>query len=197
MDTINGVMWVALGSVLGGTADSGCPDLLRGVSARHFPGERWSSMSAARFCIGVLAASAAEPRDFRGRKPWQFAVDRHPGMLHHGVILQPSNLVARPRRRHDARGLEYRAFALSLSCCRRSRLCGRPPRVRVKGGSAMQDNVSPDSVGRQAGREPSASASTPFRLVAEILGHGAVPIFRSRSVASSAPWRVFWFPFCP
>ena len=73
MDTIDGVIWVSLGSVLGGMADFGCPDLLRGVSARHFPGEEVINVSGA-FLIGVLAASAAGHGALAAVRPWQFAV---------------------------------------------------------------------------------------------------------------------------
>lgn len=73
MDTINGVMWVALGSVLGGTARF----WLSGFVARRF-GETfpWGTVVvnvSGAFLLGVLAASAANHGIFAEVRPWQFA----------------------------------------------------------------------------------------------------------------------------
>jgi fluoride exporter len=74
VDTIGGVIWVALGSVLGGIARF----WLSGFVARHvgetFP---WGTIVVnvtGAFLIGVLAASAAGHGVLSAVRPWQFAV---------------------------------------------------------------------------------------------------------------------------
>jgi CrcB protein len=74
VDTIDGVIWVSLGSVLGGMARF----WLSGVVARRvgetFP---WGTMvinGSGAFVIGVLAASAAGHGVLAAVRPWQFAV---------------------------------------------------------------------------------------------------------------------------
>lgn len=73
MDTIIGAMWVALGSILGGTARF----WLSGVVARRvgeaFP---WGTMVvnvSGAFLLGILGASAAGHGIFAAERPWQFA----------------------------------------------------------------------------------------------------------------------------
>ena len=176
-----------------GRQDSGCPASLRGVSARHFPGEQWSSMSAARFLLAYLrrrlqATGLSPPLDrgnLRSLDSWD-ATQRCPRLASR---LCPSLVTPSYRC-----GLEFSALAISLSSCRRSRLCRRPPRFRIKGGSAVQDKVSPN---------PSADkqVDTRFRVHAVPLGGKncgirPVPIFPSRSAALSEEWRAIWFPFC-
>ena len=74
VDIIDGVIWVSLGSVLGGMARF----WLSGVVARRvgetFP---WGTMVinvSGAFVIGVLAASAAGHGALAAVRPWQFAV---------------------------------------------------------------------------------------------------------------------------
>ncbi len=74
VDIIDGVIWVSLGSVLGGMARF----WLSGVVARRvgetFP---WGTMVinvSGAFIIGFLAASAADHGTFAAVRPWQFAV---------------------------------------------------------------------------------------------------------------------------
>lgn len=73
MDTINGAMWVALGSILGGTTRF----WLSGVVARRvgetFP---WGTVVvnvSGAFLLGILGASAAHHGLFAAESAWQFA----------------------------------------------------------------------------------------------------------------------------
>ena len=73
MDTINGVMWVALGSVLGGTARFWLSGLVARRAGEMFP---WGTIVvnvSGAFLLGVLAASAANHGIFAEVRPWQFA----------------------------------------------------------------------------------------------------------------------------
>ncbi|MGB6432677.1 MAG: CrcB family protein, partial [Bradyrhizobium sp.] len=73
MDTINGVMWVALGSVLGGTARFWLSGFVARRVGETFP---WGTMVvnvSGAFLLGILAASAASHGIFAGVGPWQFA----------------------------------------------------------------------------------------------------------------------------
>ena len=74
VETIEGAVWVALGSVLGGIARF----WLSGVVARRvgetFP---WGTLIinvSGAFAIGILAASAAGHGALAAVRPWQFAV---------------------------------------------------------------------------------------------------------------------------
>jgi CrcB protein len=73
-DVLNGLVWVALGSALGGSARF----LLSGLVGRHigetFP---WGTMvvnATGSFAIGVAAAVASGDAAFHLSVPWQFAV---------------------------------------------------------------------------------------------------------------------------
>ena len=73
MDTINGVMWVALGSVLGGTARFWLSGFVARRVGETFP---WGTIVvnvSGAFLLGILAASAASHGVFAGLRPWQFA----------------------------------------------------------------------------------------------------------------------------
>jgi len=73
VDTINGVMWVALGSVLGGTARFWLSGFVARRVGETFP---WGTMVvnvSGAFLLGVLAASAANHGIFAEVRPWQFA----------------------------------------------------------------------------------------------------------------------------
>ena len=73
MDTINGAMWVALGSVLGGTARFWLSGFVARRVGETFPwGTTVVNVSGA-FLLGILAASAASHGIFADVKPWQFA----------------------------------------------------------------------------------------------------------------------------
>jgi CrcB protein len=73
VDTINGVMWVALGSVVGGTARFWLSGLVARRVGETFP---WGTMAvnvSGAFLLGILAASAASHGIFAAVRPWQFA----------------------------------------------------------------------------------------------------------------------------
>jgi fluoride exporter len=73
VDTINGAMWVALGSVLGGTARFWLSGFVARRVGETFP---WGTIVvnvSGAFLLGILAASAATGGIFAGVKPWQFA----------------------------------------------------------------------------------------------------------------------------
>jgi CrcB protein len=73
VDTINGAMWVALGSVLGGTARFWLSGFVARRVGETFPwGPTVVNVSGA-FLLGILAASAASHGIFADVKPWQFA----------------------------------------------------------------------------------------------------------------------------
>jgi len=74
VDTIDGVIWVSLGSVLGGMARFWLSGLVARRVGETFP---WGTLVinvSGAFLIGVLAASAAGHRTFAAVRPWQFAV---------------------------------------------------------------------------------------------------------------------------
>ena len=73
MDTINGVMWVALGSIIGGTARFWLSGFVARRVGETFP---WGTMVvnvSGAFLLGILAASAASHGIFAAVTPWQFA----------------------------------------------------------------------------------------------------------------------------
>ena len=73
MDTINGVMWVALGSVIGGTARFWLSGFVARRVGETFP---WGTIVvnvSGAFLLGILAASAASHGVFAAVRPWQFA----------------------------------------------------------------------------------------------------------------------------
>ena len=73
MDTINGVMWVALGSIIGGTARFWLSGFVARRVGETFP---WGTMVvnvSGAFLLGILAASAAGHGIFAAVTPWQFA----------------------------------------------------------------------------------------------------------------------------
>jgi fluoride exporter len=73
VDTIDGVIWVALGSVLGGTARFWLSGLVARRVGETFP---WGTVVvnvSGAFLLGILAASTATHGIFAGVRPWQFA----------------------------------------------------------------------------------------------------------------------------
>jgi fluoride exporter len=74
VDTIDGVIWVSLGGVLGGIARFWLSGFVARRVGETFP---WGTMVinvSGAFLIGVLAASAADQGVFAAVRPWQFAV---------------------------------------------------------------------------------------------------------------------------
>ena len=74
MDTLDGVVWVALGSVFGGIARFWLSGFIARRIGETFP---WGTMVvnvSGAFVIGVLAASAAGHGALAAVRPWQFAV---------------------------------------------------------------------------------------------------------------------------
>jgi CrcB protein len=113
VDTINGVMWVALGSVLGGTARFWLSGFVARRVGETFP---WGTVVvnvSGAFLLGVLAASAANHGMFAELRPWQFAAI---GIL--GTYTTVSSFSLQTLAL--ARGGEMRAvgnMVLSLSLC--------------------------------------------------------------------------------
>jgi fluoride exporter len=73
VDTINGVIWVALGSIIGGTARFWLSGFVARRVGETFP---WGTMVvnvSGAFLLGILAASAASHGIFAAVTPWQFA----------------------------------------------------------------------------------------------------------------------------
>jgi CrcB protein len=73
VDTINGVMWVALGSIIGGTARFWLSGFVARRVGETFP---WGTLVvnvSGAFLLGILAASAANHGIFAAAGPWQFA----------------------------------------------------------------------------------------------------------------------------
>ena len=114
MDTIDGVIWVSLGSVFGGIARF----WLSGFVARHvgetFP---WGTMVinvSGAFLIGVLAASAAGHGAFAAARPWQFAVT---GFLGCYTTVSSFSLQTLSLARDGELKLAVWNLSLSLSLC--------------------------------------------------------------------------------
>jgi fluoride exporter len=73
MDTINGAMWVALGSLVGGTARFWLSGFVARRVGETFP---WGTVVvnvSGAFLLGMLGASAAHHGIFAAEKAWQFA----------------------------------------------------------------------------------------------------------------------------
>jgi len=73
MDTINGAMWVALGSILGGTVRFWLSGFVARRVGETFP---WGTVVvnvSGAFVLGVLGASAAHHGLFAVERAWQFA----------------------------------------------------------------------------------------------------------------------------
>ena len=195
METINGVMWVALGSVLGGMARFWLSGFVARRVGETFP---WGTMVinvSGAFLIGVLAASAAGHGTFAEVRPWQFAVT---GFLGCYTTVSSFSLQTLSLARDSEMSLAAWNMVLSLSLCLLAVAVGftaGAPRVRVKGSSAMQDNVASKPPATEQRRGPSASRQR-RPSGGKNSGIRPVPIFPSRSAASSEAWRVIWFPSC-
>ena len=162
MDTINGVMWVALGSVLGGTARFWLSGFVARRVGETFP---WGTMVvnvSGAFLLGILAASAASHGIFAGRETVAIRGDRHSWNLHNRIILQPSNSGARPRRRNDRvrRGIWCSRFLFAFL----PSLAALPPASTLSGkGQVGKCRTTPHQVRRRAVRSKTIHclASTP------------------------------------
>lgn len=73
MDTLDGVVWVALGSVFGSIARFWLSGFVARRVGETFP---WGTIVvnvSGAFLLGILAASAAGHGFFSAARPWQFA----------------------------------------------------------------------------------------------------------------------------
>ena len=114
MDTLNGVMWVALGSVFGGIARFWLSGFVARRVGETFP---WGTMVinvSGAFLIGMLAASAAGHGTFAAVRPWQFAVT---GFLGCYTTVSSFSLQTLSLARDGEMPLAALNLVLSLSLC--------------------------------------------------------------------------------
>lgn len=114
MDTIDGVIWVSLGSVLGGMARFWLSGFVARRVGETFP---WGTMVinvSGAFFIGVLAASAADHGAFAAVRPWQFAVT---GFLGCYTTVSSFSLQTLSLARDSQISLAAWNMVLSLSLC--------------------------------------------------------------------------------
>jgi len=114
VDTIDGVIWVSLGSVFGGMARFWLSGFVARRVGETFP---WGTMIinvSGAFLIGVLAASAAGHGAFAAARPWQFAVT---GFLGCYTTVSSFSLQTLSLARDGELKLAVWNLALSLSLC--------------------------------------------------------------------------------
>ena len=114
MDTIDGVIWVSLGSVLGGMAKFWLSGFVARRVGETFP---WGTMVinvSGAFLIGVLAASAAGHGALAAVRPWQFAVTGFMGCY---TTVSSFSLQTLSLARDGEVSLAVWNLALSLSLC--------------------------------------------------------------------------------
>jgi len=114
VDTLNGVMWVALGSVFGGIARFWLSGFVARRVGETFP---WGTMVinvSGAFLIGMLAASAAGHGTFAAVRPWQFAVT---GFLGCYTTVSSFSLQTLSLARDGEMPLAALNLVLSLSLC--------------------------------------------------------------------------------
>src|ERR1700685_674000 len=114
MDTINGVMWFTLGSVLGGTARFWLSGFVARRVGETFP---WGTVVvnvSGAFLLGILAASAASHGVFAALRPWQFAAI---GILGTYTTVSSFSLQTLALARHGAMMRAAGNMVLSLSLC--------------------------------------------------------------------------------
>jgi CrcB protein len=114
VDTIDGVIWVSLGSVFGGMARFWLSGFVARRVGETFP---WGTMVinvSGAFLIGVLAASAAGHGAFAAARPWQFAVT---GFLGCYTTVSSFSLQTFALARDGERLLAAWNLLLSLSLC--------------------------------------------------------------------------------
>jgi len=113
VDTIDGVIWVSLGSVFGGMARFWLSGFVARRVGETFP---WGTMIinvSGAFLI-VLAASAAGHGAFAAARPWQFAVT---GFLGCYTTVSSFSLQTLSLARDGELKLAVWNLALSLSLC--------------------------------------------------------------------------------
>ena len=114
VDTIDGLIWVSLGSVLGGMARFWLSGFVARRVGETFP---WGTMLinvSGAFFIGVLAASAAGHGVFAAVRPWQFAVT---GFLGCYTTVSSFSLQTLSLARDGEMSLAAWNLVLSLSLC--------------------------------------------------------------------------------
>ena len=114
MDTIDGVIWVSLGSIFGGMARFWLSGLVARRVGETFP---WGTMVinvSGAFLIGVLAASAADLGMLAATRPWQFAVT---GFLGCYTTVSSFSLQTLSLARDGELKLAVWNLMLSLSLC--------------------------------------------------------------------------------
>jgi CrcB protein len=114
VDTIDGVIWVSLGSIFGGMARFWLSGLVARRVGETFP---WGTMVinvSGAFLIGVLAASAADLGMLAATRPWQFAVT---GFLGCYTTVSSFSLQTLALARDSELSLAAWNLALSVSLC--------------------------------------------------------------------------------
>jgi len=114
VDTLNGMMWVAFGSVFGGIARFWLSGFVARRVGETFP---WGTMVinvSGAFLIGMLAASAAGHGTFAAVRPWQFAVT---GFLGCYTTVSSFSLQTLSLARDGETPLAALNLVLSLSLC--------------------------------------------------------------------------------
>lgn len=114
METFDGVIWVSLGSALGGMARFWLSGFVARRVGETFP---WGTMVinvSGAFLIGVLAASAASHGAFAAARPWQFAVT---GFLGCYTTVSSFSLQTLSLARDGELSLAAWNLALSVSLC--------------------------------------------------------------------------------
>ena len=130
MDILVGVLWVSLGSVLGGIARFWLSGFVARRVGETFP---WGTMVinvTGAFAIGVLAASAAQHGTFAAVRPWQFAVT---GFLGCYTTVSSFSLQTLALARDGEMARAAGNVALSLSLCLTAVTCGFVAGVHVFG----------------------------------------------------------------
>ena len=114
MDTIDGMIWVALGSVLGGTARFWLSGFVARRVGETFP---WGTIVvniSGAFLLGILGASAASHGIFEGVKAWQFAAV---GILGTYTTVSSFSLQTLALARDGEMKLAAANMAISLAFC--------------------------------------------------------------------------------
>jgi len=130
VDTINGAMWVALGSVLGGTARFWLSGFVARRVGETFP---WGTMVvnvSGAFLLGILAASAAGHGMFASQEAWQFAAI---GILGTYTTVSSFSLQTLSLARDGEMMRAAGNMVLSLSLCLGAVACGFVAGIHVLG----------------------------------------------------------------
>ena len=196
MDTINGVMWVALGSVLGGTARFWLSGLRGAACRRDISLGNNSRQCQRRLSAWHSCGIGRQPWDFRGLRPWQFAAI---GILGTYTTVSSFSLQTLALARDGEMLRAAGNMVLSLSLCLLAVAGGFAAGLHAFGLREVQRcrtifHRTPPA--DEQVENASASRHAPFHAGGKHSGTRPAPIFPWRSEASSARWRVFWFPFC-